>query len=71
MRTHVLIGVAAAAMIGLAGCGADSSDSNTPTATFSRCFRTLSLYCVIRSNSDIRAMQLSIQVSSVCSGTSD
>lgn len=33
MRTHVLIGVAAAAMIGLAGCGADSSDSTTPTAT--------------------------------------
>ena len=33
MRTHVLIGVAAAAVIGLAGCGADSGDSNTPTAT--------------------------------------
>ncbi len=35
MRTHVLIGITAAvAMIGLAGCGADSSDSNSPTATF-------------------------------------
>ena len=32
MRTHVLIGVAVT-VIGLAGCGADSSDSNTPTAT--------------------------------------
>ena len=32
MRTHVLIGVAAAAMIGLAGCGADSSES-APTVT--------------------------------------
>lgn len=34
MRAHVLIGVTAAvATIGLAGCGADSSDTNTPTAT--------------------------------------
>ena len=35
MRTHVrLIGVTAAvAVIGLAGCGADSSDTNSPTAT--------------------------------------
>jgi len=34
MRTHVLIGVTAAvSMIGLAGCGADSSDTTTPTAT--------------------------------------
>ena len=33
MRTHVLIGVTAAAMIGLVGCGANSSDSNTPTAS--------------------------------------
>ncbi len=34
MRTHVLIGLAAAAVTGLAGCGADSGDSTTPTATF-------------------------------------
>jgi hypothetical protein len=35
LRTHVLIGVAAAVtMIGLAGCGSESSDTNTPTATF-------------------------------------
>jgi hypothetical protein len=35
MRAHVLIGVtSAAAVIGLAGCGAESGDSNTPTATF-------------------------------------
>jgi Protein of unknown function (DUF3060) len=33
MRTHVLIGMAAAAVIGLPGCGADSGDSTTPTAT--------------------------------------
>ena len=34
MRAHVLIGVTAAvATIVLAGCGADSSDTNTPTAT--------------------------------------
>ena len=33
MRTHVLIGMAAAAVIGLAGCGADSGDSTTPTGT--------------------------------------
>jgi Protein of unknown function (DUF3060) len=34
MRTHVLIGVTAAvAMIGLSGCGAQSSDTNSPTAT--------------------------------------
>ena len=35
LRTHVLIGViAAAAMVGLAGCGSDSSDTTTPSATF-------------------------------------
>src|SRR5262249_21521973 len=35
MRTHVLIGAAAvAAAITLAGCGAQSNDGNTPTATF-------------------------------------
>ena len=35
MRTHVLIGVTAAlATIGLAGCGADSGDTTTPSATF-------------------------------------
>ncbi|MDX1884643.1 DUF3060 domain-containing protein [Mycolicibacterium sp. 120270] len=34
MRAHVLFGVTAAvATIVLAGCGADSSDTNTPTAT--------------------------------------
>src|SRR3954468_2078574 len=33
MRTHVLIGMAAAAVIWLAGCGADSGDSTTPTCT--------------------------------------
>lgn len=34
MRTHVLIGVTAAvAMIGLAGCGAESGDTNSPAAT--------------------------------------
>ena len=33
MRTHVLIGMAAAAVIGLAGCGADSGDSTTPSGT--------------------------------------
>jgi hypothetical protein len=35
LRTHVLIGVSAAvAAIGLAGCGADSNDTTTPSATF-------------------------------------
>ena len=35
LRTHVLIGViAAAAMVGLAGCGSDSSDTTTPSTTF-------------------------------------
>lgn len=35
MRTRVLIGVTAAVtMIGLVGCGADSSDTTAPTATF-------------------------------------
>ncbi|RDH77024.1 DUF3060 domain-containing protein [Mycolicibacterium moriokaense] len=33
MRTHVLI-AAAAVTIGLVGCGAESSDTNSPTATF-------------------------------------
>jgi Protein of unknown function (DUF3060) len=36
MRTYspaVFIGVAAAAVIGLAGCGSESSDTNKPTAT--------------------------------------
>ncbi len=35
MRARFLIGVAAVALtVGLAGCGAESSDTNSPTATF-------------------------------------
>jgi hypothetical protein len=35
MHMHVLIGVTAAvAVFGLTGCGADSGDTNSPTATF-------------------------------------
>src|SRR4051794_18516837 len=33
MRTQALIGMAAAAVMGLAGCGAGSGDSTTPTGT--------------------------------------